>query len=340
MDGNGLIPLRAPDRAYPTAYAFRRHLQTSLRAHLLVQPEPEPFAPPLPAVRPRLPEALTSRWPDALTWLARSGGLASLPIDHTVAPVALRGGPVAAHARLETFLQSGLPRYGERNDPMSEVTSGLSPDLHFGHVSAHDVFHGVMRGQGWLGDLPSGGRGAREGWWGVSPAAESFLDQLVTWREVGFNMCAHRPDYDQFASLPDWARTTLARHADDPREFVYTREELAAARTHDPLWNAAQRQLVREGRMHNYLRMLWGKKILQWSATPEDALASLIDLNNRYALDGRDPNSYSGIFWTLGRYDRPWGPEREIFGTVRYMSSENTARKLHVKEYLARYGQL
>jgi deoxyribodipyrimidine photo-lyase len=221
---------------------------------------------------------------------------------------------------------------------MSDVTSGLSPDLHFGHLSAHDVFHRVMHGEGWLGDLPATGRGAREGWWGVSPAAEGFLDQLVTWREVGFNMCAHRPDYDQFASLPDWARATLARHADDPREYVYTLQELAESRTHDPLWNAAQRQLVREGRMHNYLRMLWGKKILQWTATPEDALAAMIDLNNRYALDGRDPNSYSGIFWTLGRYDRPWGPEREVFGTVRYMSSENTARKVKVKDYLARYA--
>ncbi len=310
VDGNGLIPLRATDHAYPTAYAFRRHLQTSLKAHLLVRPEPEPFAQPLAAAKPRVPAAITSRWPDAFTWLARSGGLASLPIDQTVAPVEGRGGPVASQVRLEQFLESGLPRYGERNEPMSDVTSRLSPDLHFGHLSAHDVFHGVMRGQGWLGDVPAKGRGAREGWWGVSSAAESFLDQLVTWRELGFNMCAHRPDYDQFASLPDWARTTLARHADDPREFLYTREALAEARTHDPLWNAAQRQLRREGWMHNYLRMLWGKKILQWSATPEDALATLIELNNRYALDGRDPNSYSGIFWTLGRYDRPWGPER------------------------------
>jgi deoxyribodipyrimidine photo-lyase len=172
----------------------------------------------------------------------------------------------------------------------------------------------------------------------VSPAAESFLDQIVTWREVGFNMCAHRPDHDHYASLPAWAQATLARHAGDPREAIYTRDEFAGARTHDLLWNAAQRQLTREGRMHNYLRMLWGKKILQWSATPEDALHTMIDLNNRYALDGRDPNSYSGIFWTLGRYDRPWGPERDVFGTIRYMSSDNTARKVRVKEYLARYG--
>ncbi len=337
IDGNGLIPLRATDHAYPTAYAFRRHLQTSLQPHLKLSPEAEPFRDPLPMAQPALPADVTARWPDAFTWLAGGGSLDALPIDHSVAPTA-RGGASAAAARLDAFLVEGLPRYADRNDPMVDVVSGLSAYLHFGHISAHEVFHRVMRGQGWLGDLPSSGRGGREGWWGVSPAAEGFLDQLITWREVGLNMCAHRADYDQFGSLPAWAQATLARHADDPREHLYTLDEFDAARTHDPLWNAAQRQLVREGRMHNYLRMLWGKKILQWSATPHDALATMIDLNNRYALDGRDPNSYSGIFWTMGRYDRPWGPEREIFGTVRYMSSENTARKVRVKDYLARYG--
>ncbi len=337
VDGNGLIPLRATDHAYPTAYAFRRHLQTSLQPHLRLSPEAEPFGNPLRVTRPVLPAGVTARWPDAFTWIAAGGSLDALPIDHSVAPTA-RGGASAAEARLDGFLLDGLPRYADRNDPVDDVTSGLSPYLHFGHISAHDVFHGVMRGQGWLGELLASGRGGREGWWGVSPAAEGFLDQLITWREVGLNMCAHRADYDQFGSLPAWAQATLARHADDPREHAYTLDEFDAARTHDPLWNAAQRQLVREGRMHNYLRMLWGKKILQWSATPQDALATMIDLNNRYALDGRDPNSYSGIFWTLGRYDRPWGPEREIFGTVRYMSSENTARKVRVKDYLARYG--
>ncbi len=340
VDGNGLIPLRATDHAYPTAYAFRRHLQTVLQPHLRVRPDPEPFAEPLRAARPRVPADVSARWPDAVVWRARGGTIGALPIDQQVGPVAERGGPVAAEARLARFAATGLPRYAERSELMNDVTSGLSPDLHFGHLSAHDVFHRVMHGEGWLGHLPATGRGARAGWWGVSPAAEAFLDQLLTWREVGLNMCAHRRDYDRFASLPDWARATLARHADDPREFTYTRQELAEALTHDPLWNAAQRQLVREGRMHNYLRMLWGKKILQWTATPEDALTAMIDLNNRYALDGRDPNSYSGIFWTLGRYDRPWGPERDVFGTVRYMSSENTARKIKVKDYLARYARI
>ncbi len=173
---------------------------------------------------------------------------------------------------------------------------------------------------------------------GASSAAEAFLDELVTWRELGYNMCAHRDDYNQYESLPDWARTTLEKHARDRRQRIYSLRQLERSETYDPLWNAAQRQLVREGRMHNYLRMLWGKKILEWTPSPREALAVMLELNNKYAVDGRDPNSYSGIFWCLGRYDRPWGPERKIFGKVRYMSSENTARKLSVAGYLERYG--
>ena len=169
--------------------------------------------------------------------------------------------------------------------------------------------------------------------------AESFLDELVTWRELGYVFCDQRPrDYDRYASLPSWARQTLEDHEGDERPHLYTRAQLDEARTHDPLWNAAQTQLREEGRVHNYLRMLWGKKILEWSPSPQHALDALIELNNRYALDGRNPNSYSGIFWTLGRFDRAWGPERPIFGKVRYMSSENTARKLDTKPYLARWG--
>ena len=225
----------------------------------------------------------------------------------------------------------------DRARPEVDATSGLSPYLHFGHVSVHEVFAALMTHEGWTTRqlrTPNGGK--REGWWGVSPSAASFLDELVTWREVGFNTSAFRTDYDRYESLPDWARATLAAHASDPRPHAYTPDQLEAGETYDRLWNAAQMQLVREGRMHNYLRMLWGKKVLEWSPSPEDALAAMIHLNNKYALDGRDPNSYSGIFWCLGRYDRPWGPERPIFGTIRYMSSENTARKMPVKGYIRR----
>ena len=151
-------------------------------------------------------------------------------------------------------------------------------------------------------------------------------------------MCQHRHDYADFSSLPTWARDTLSDHADDPRPHLYTLEELSGGHTHDRVWNAAQTQLRTEGRLHNYLRMLWAKKVLEWSESPEVALDVLIALNDRLALDGQDPNSYSGILWTFGRYDRPWGPERPIFGKVRYMSSKNTVRKVRVNRYLERYA--
>ncbi len=251
-----------------------------------------------------------------------------------------RGGAVAGRGRLDRFLADRLARYPEaRNQPDEDGGSGLSPYLHFGHLSAHEALAAVVAREGWsperLGEKTAG---RRAGWWGMSEGAEAFLDQLVTWRELGFNFAARRSDAESYEALPPWALATLAKHAADPRPHLYTLEELERAQTNDPLWNACQTQLVREGAMHNYLRMLWGKKVLEWSPSPAAALAALLELNNRWALDGRDPNSTSGIFWCLGRYDRPWGPERPVFGTVRYMSSANTARKLRVKRYLARYG--
>ncbi|MGD9857196.1 MAG: deoxyribodipyrimidine photolyase, partial [Planctomycetaceae bacterium] len=221
----------------------------------------------------------------------------------------------------------------------ADATSGLSPYLHFGHLAAHEVFSRIAERERWspaaLGDAT---KGSRSGWWGMSAESESFLDELVTWRELGFNRCCLSDDFDRYESLPDWALRTLADHAGDPRVHVYTLDQFESAATHDDLWNAAQRQLTGEGRLHNYLRMLWGKKILEWSSSPQEALDLMIELNNKYAVDGRDPNSYSGIFWVLGRYDRAWGPERPVFGKVRYMSSENTRRKLRLTEYLERYG--
>jgi deoxyribodipyrimidine photo-lyase len=254
--------------------------------------------------------------------------------------VELRGGSEAAKQKLTDFLRHKLKSYPDlRNEPAEDATSDLSPYLHFGHISVHEAFAGIAKKERWSpARLALRSTGGRTGWWGMSDAAEAFLDQLVTWRELGFNLCAQRKDYDRFESLPAWAQKTLAGHDGDPRTEKYTLNEFAKAHTHDPLWNAAQTQLVTEGRMHNYLRMLWGKKILEWSASPKKALQIMIELNNRYALDGRDPNSYSGIFWCLGRYDHPWGPERPIFGTVRYMSSANTARKFNVKDYIRKYS--
>ncbi len=343
IDGNGLLPLSATDTASPTAYAFRRILQKKLPAFF----DSTPAAEPLDGLELPVLEKLLVKG-DAGPFTRASGdllagsasALAELPIDHSVRAGVARGGSAAAETQLSTFLYQKLLLYAEnRNQPDEEGASGLSPYLHFGHLSVHQVLHDLAEAERWSPeDVAPSSTGARAGWWRMSPPAEAFLDQFVTWREVGYHFCHHRPDYDRYDSLPPWARATLAKHAGDLRSPRYELDELAAARTYDPLWNAAQRQLAVEGRMHNYLRMLWGKKVLEWSATPQEGLASLVELNNRFAVDGRNPNSYSGIFWCFGRFDRPWGPEREIFGTVRYMSSANTARKLHLKSYLARYG--
>ncbi len=256
------------------------------------------------------------------------------------APVKLRGGPGAAGRLLDRFLDGGLPRYAEdRNDPSLGGGSGLSPYLHFGHISTHQVFAAVADREDWTpARLSSDTSGSRAGWWGMGASAEAFLDQIVTWRELGFNMAWQRDDTEKYGSLPGWAQETLAAHAGDERPYLYTARQLDAADTHDEVWNAAQRQLRQEGIIHNYMRMLWGKKILQWTPSPKKALAIMLDLNNRYALDGRDPNSASGIFWCLGRYDRPWGPERPVFGTVRYMTSDSTRRKFRLGPYLERFG--
>lgn len=342
IDSNGLLPMRATDRVFSTAYSFRRYLQKELPPHMLTWPEPDPLAEHRLPELSRLPSGLTRRWPMADDTLLQAGPgvLSSLPIDHAVRPATFAGGTVAAAETLEAFFAERFARYAdERNEPDNDAASGLSPYLHFGHVSAHEVFARVLQRESWSqADLAQKASGSRQGWWGMSREAESFLDELITWRELGYNMCSKRGNYDQYESLPDWARATIEEHAGDPRPVVYSLDELDAARTHDQLWNAAQNQLVTEGRMHNYLRMLWGKKIYEWSKSPREALRVMIQLNNRYAVDGRNPNSYSGIFWCLGRYDRAWGPERSVFGKIRYMSSDNTARKLKVRDYVRRYS--
>ena len=341
VDSNGLIPLRAPDHSYPTAYAFRRFIQKNIGGHLTAFPKAEPFSGMNLPVLKTVPSSVTQKWPkgSATVLKAPASYLEGLPIDHGVKTVEARGGSHAARVQWKRFLERGLAHYLEfRNEPEAEGTSGLSPYLHFGHISAHQIFKELMDEEGCsLQRLPEKTTG-RRGWWGVSEGAEMFLDQLITWRELGYNMCAWREDYERYESLPLWAQETLQDHAEDRRPYKYSLDQFEAGKTHDPLWNAAQMQLVREGRLHNYLRMLWGKKILEWSEGPQDALRILIELNNKYALDGRDPNSYSGIFWVLGRYDRAWGPERPVFGKIRYMSSENTARKLKVRNFIKKYG--
>ena len=331
VDSNGLLPLRAAPKEFPTAFSFRRFLQKQLPEHLLNVPSADPLA-KLKAPRLKaLPTAILRRWPMASLDASPTAGLNQSN---------LRGGSAAARKRLIGFLLDKLSSYPERrNEPSDDGTSGLSPYLHFGHISAHELFAALARKERWAPEkVAVRSNGSGTGWWGMSRAVEAFVDQFVTWRELGFNSCHWRKDYDRYESLPDWARKTLKEHEGDRRTSLYSFEELDRAQTHDALWNAGQNQLLTEGRMHNYVRMLWGKKILEWTRSPREALAAMIELNNRYALDGRDPNSYSGIFWCLGRYDRAWGPERPIFGKVRYMSSANTGRKLDVKAYLRKYA--
>lgn len=341
VDSNGILPMRAADKVYLRAYDFRRFLQKNLRPHLDDFPTQDPLKGRRLPKLDRLPKKITDRWPVAkVEKLADKPSLLSeFPIDHDVQVTSLRGGAKAAQDRLKNFVDDKLPEYESRNEPEKDVASGLSPYLHFGHISAHQVFESSVRSEDWSpGEIADKANGSSSGWWGASDALEGFLDELITWRELGYNMCWQQDDYHLYSSLPDWAQETLGEHADDEREYVYTLDEFETADTHDDLWNAAQRQLVREGKIHNYLRMLWGKKILEWTACPQDALDVMLELNNKYALDGRNPNSYSGIFWVLGRYDRAWGPERPIFGKIRYMTSDNTARKYRVKDYIQKYS--
>ncbi len=340
VDGNGLLPMAVADRVFGRAFDFRRFLQKALPAHLADFPAGDPLrdydlgAAPVPApVRKRWPQAIPTQL------AAEPSALAALPIDHEVGPGIVPGGAAAAGKALRAFLDDRLERYGDdRNHPDSDAASGLSPYLHFGHLSPHQVFAGLAQREEWSRSRIKEKANGQRGWYGMGDAAEAFLDELVTWRELGLNYTSQRDDYEDYDSLPEWARKSLAEHADDPREHLYSLDELAASETHDEVWNAAQNQLRETGVLHNYLRMLWGKKVLEWSPSPQHAMATLIELNNRYALDGRDPNSYSGISWVLGRYDRPWGPERPIFGVIRYMSSANTVKKLRIKDYLARWS--
>lgn len=340
VDSNVIIPTAVHGRAFTVARAYRAFVQRELREHLTDVPDPSPLA----ALRcaftdHRAIQDVLTRWPPADDAMLRGGAaLAALPIDHRVTAVEMHGGAPAGREALRIFVAGKLPRYADRhNDPDEDCTSRLSPYLHFGHLSAHEIFSAVMSREKWTSRrLARRGGGAREGWWGVSPSAEVFLDQLVVWRELSFNGCAWIPDYTRYESLPAWARQTLLEHAGDERR-QYDLDTLERAGTHDEVWNAAQRQLVRDGWFHSYLRMLWGKKILEWSPDPQSALDRMEVLMNRYSLDGRDPNSWAGFTWVLGRYDRPW-PERDIFGTVRTMTSDSAKRKLRMKRFLVEYG--
>lgn len=333
VDSNGLYPMHDTPRVFTTAHSFRVHLQKVLPAHLMQFPTEAPLE---RLELPRLDAPLPTRWRFGL-----EVSLAELPIDHSVRAVPMTGGSDAAQQRLTHFTSKILSGYADsRNEPELDGTSALSPYLHFGHVSTHELFAKVVGREQWSVEQlgPSIG-GAKDGWWRLPASAEAYLDQLVTWRELAFNLASHRPDdYRSLDELPDYARATIRKHANDPRAHTYSLHELEQSRTHDRLWNAAMGQLRETGWFHNSLRMLWGKKIYEWSKSAEHALHAMEHLMGKYALDGRDPVSWSGYGWIFGRYDRAWGPERPVFGTLRYLSSDNTAKKLNVKQYMARFA--
>ena len=244
--------------------------------------------------------------------------LAGMSLDRIVPPVTrFRGGERAARARLKAFLADALPGYGSgRNRPEAAAASHMSPYLHFGQISPVEIALAV-----------------REARTAEDADRSSYLEELIVRRELAMNHVHYTERYDAYAhAVPEWARKTLAEHADDPRPHRYSEAQLAGGETHDPYWNAAQAEMRETGYMHNHLRMYWGKKILEWSPSPEEGFARTLRLNNRYFLDGRDANSFTNVAWVYGLHDRPWA-RRKVFGTVRYQS-ENSLRKFDAKSYV------
>jgi deoxyribodipyrimidine photo-lyase len=244
--------------------------------------------------------------------------LARLPIDRSVERVGIfRGGTGEAKRRLREFIAAKLSSYPEtRNDPNVDGVSHLSPYLHFGQISPLYIALQVLK---------SGKK-----------AAGAYLEELIVRRELSLNFVHYNRQYDQFEGFPSWAVQTLKEHREDEREAIYSTSELEAAATSDPYWNAAQQEMVRTGKMHNYMRMYWGKRIIEWSRTPEEAFRTALTLNNKYELDGRDPNAYAGVAWCFGKHDRPW-PAHPVLGTVRVMRAAGLRRKFEADAYVRKH---
>lgn len=314
IEGDAVVPVEvASDRAETAARTLRPKLQRAWDEYLVDLDETE------------VGKDAGGRTPDSDVDLGDlPATIDALGTDAAVAPVRrFRGGATAARARLEGFLDDGLAGYAEgRSEPGAFRCSLLSPYLHFGQISPVEI---ALR--------------VRDAKAGKSTDRRAYLEELIVRRELALNFVHFNPSYDSYACLPDWARATLDAHRDDQRPELYDRTRLEAAETHDPYWNAAMREMVHTAFMHNYMRMYWAKKILEWSRTPEDAYASVRHLNNRYFLDGRDANSYANVAWTFGLHDRPW-PERPVFGKVRYMNANGLKRKFDMDRYLAAVDRL
>ncbi|MDG6256261.1 MAG: deoxyribodipyrimidine photo-lyase [Methanomicrobiaceae archaeon] len=304
VEDNVAVPVR---RASPkeewSAATFRRKIRPHLDRFLIL---PEP-------VRPDHSGRLLEIPSEPLASVERV--LRRLSIDRSIDPVpSYHGGGREAHRRLTRFLAGVIERFeAERNDPTADALSHMSPYLHFGQISPIDITQQVRKRR--------------------SAGADAYLEELIVRRELAVNFVFYNPRYDSYEGLPGWAKATLAAHEGDRREYVYSFEEFEQASTHDPYWNAAQLEMVHTGKMHGYMRMYWGKKILEWSETPAAAFEIAISLNNRYELDGRDPNGYAGVAWCFGKHDRAWA-ERPVFGKVRYMNAAGLRRKFDADAYV------
>jgi deoxyribodipyrimidine photo-lyase len=238
-------------------------------------------------------------------------------IDHSVKPSGIyHGGEANGRKRLKYFVEQILPDYAvTRNKPEIDGASRLSSYLHFGFLSALEIVEAVKESAA------------------PDESKDAFLEEVIVRRELSYNFTRHNPQYDSIESLPEWAQKTMREHIEDERKVIYSLEELEKGKTHDELWNASQREMLMTGEMHNYVRMLWGKNVIAWTRTYEEAFAALEHLNNKYCLDGRNPNSYAGILWCFGKHDRPW-IERPVFGKMRYMTTGSTGKKFNSKKYI------
>ena len=316
VDDCAVVPLALLSKPEIGARTIRPKVARALSDWLRPIAEPRPkHAPP---ARLDLPFA-----PLDLTGLEVAAQLASCAIDHEVPPVLeLPGGSVAGLARLDHFVRGPLSSYAtDRNDPSRDGTSALSPYLHFGMVSARRA---ALMATKW-GAQGSEGRAA-------------FLEQLLVRRALSFNFARARADHASYSALPAWAQATLAEHATDERYADLGLDDLEAARSPDPLWNAAMNELRGRGVVHGYARMLWGKLPMLWMRRPEDAYRAVVHLNDRWALDGRDPNGYANVAWCFGLHDRPW-PKHRVFGAVRCMTSASARKKLDFEGYIERWSR-
>ncbi len=314
VDADTIVPARNTPKEEWGAYTLRPKILKVLQDYLIDIPDTWPQRPF---------EAHVDSWRD-ITCEDPAALASSLDVEQKVAPVEwARGGHSKAVSRLNSFIDNKLPDYAqERNEIGVDCTSGLSPYLHFGQISPLEAALAVSGS-----DAPD-------------ESVDAFLEQLIVRRELAINFCLYNDKYDSLDGAPQWARETLERHRSDPRPEVYSLQELERAQTHDELWNAAQTELVSAGRIHGYMRMLWAKKLLEWSESPEDALARALFLNDKYALDGRDPNGYANIAWCIyGKHDRPF-PSRPVFGRIRYMSTAAAKRKMRWQDYVSRVQKL